>query len=81
MLGLLDFAVLSFDFGVLLGQQLRFFLHLGIGHLQLFGQGLALLQKLLGAHGGRDRIEHDADTFCELIQKRDVNFGKLVEGG
>src|SRR5262249_39685747 len=28
-----------------------------------------------------DRVQHDADTFRELIQKRDVNFGELLEGG
>ncbi len=34
-LGLLDFLVLGFDFGLLLGQQLGFFLQFGIGLLQL----------------------------------------------
>ena len=49
--------------------------------LELFGQRLALLQQLLGAHGRGDRVEHDSDTLGQLIEKRDVNVGKLVEGG
>src|SRR6185369_11524700 len=27
-----------------------------------------------------DRVEHDSDALCELIQERDVNLGKLLEG-
>ena len=46
-LGLLDFLVLGFDFGLLLGEQLRFFFQFGVGLLQLLGERLALLQQLL----------------------------------
>ena len=41
-LGLLHFAVLGFHFVLLLGQQVRLFLQLGVGLLKLFGQRLAL---------------------------------------
>ena len=60
---------------------LRFFLQLRVGLLQLFGQRLALLQQLLGTHRRRDGVQHDADTFRELIEERDVNLGELLEGG
>ncbi len=53
LLGLLHFLVLGFDFGLLLGQQLRFFLQFGVGllqlkllALQLLGQRLALLAEV-----------------------------------
>ena len=86
-LGLLDFAVLGFHFGLLLGQQLRFFLQLGVGGLQLellaaqlFGQRLALLQQLLGPHGGGDGVQHDADGLRELVEERQVDIVELPEG-
>ena len=81
LLGLLDFAVLGFDFGLLLGQQLRLFLQLGVGLLQLLGQRLALLQQLLGPHGGRDGVQHDADALRELIEERQVDVAELLERG
>ncbi len=63
--------ILGFHFGLLLGQQLRLFLQLGVGLLQLellalqfFRQRLALLQQLLGPHGGGDGIQHDADAIA-----------------
>ena len=59
LLGLLHFAVLGFDFGLLLGQQLRLFLQLGVGLLQLelllcnsSASAWLCCQKLLGPHGG-----------------------------
>ena len=70
LLGLFDFLVLGFDFGLLLGQQLRLFLQFGVGAcscscwLELFGQRLALLQQLLGPHGGGDGVQHDADAIA-----------------
>ncbi len=78
-LGLLDFAVLGFDFGLLFGQQLRFFFQFGVGLLQLFGQRLALLQQFLGTHGRGDGIQHDAETLRHLIEKRQMDIAELVE--
>ena len=49
--------------------------------LQLFGQRLALLQQLLGPHGGANRVQHDADGLRELIEKRQVNIAELAERG
>ena len=46
-----------------------------------FGQRLALLQQLLGPHGGRDGVQHDAHALRELIEERQVNVAELVEGG
>ena len=86
LLGLLHFLILGFHFGLLLGQQLRFFLQLGVGllqlkllALQLFGQRLALLQQLLGPHGRGDGVQHDADGLRELIEERQVNIAELAE--
>ena len=46
-LGLLDLAVLGFDFVLLFGQQVRLFLQLGVCLLELFGQRLALLEAVV----------------------------------
>ena len=80
-LGLLHLAVLGFHFVLLLGQQVRLFLQLGVGLLKLLGQRLALFQQLLRAHGGRNRVQHDADALRELIQKRQVHVGEVAERG
>ena len=45
LLGLLHFAVLAFHFGLLLGQQARLFLQLGVGLLQLL---LLILEQFFG---------------------------------
>ena len=80
-LGLLHLAVLGFHFVLLLGQQVRLFLQLGVGLLKLLGQRLALFQQLLGAHGGGDGVQHDADALRELIEKGQVHVGEVAEGG
>ena len=66
--GHLDLAVLDLDVAVLLGEQRRLLLELGVGvlqldrlALQLLGEALRLLEQLLGAGVGDDRVEHDAD--------------------
>ena len=67
--GLLDFLVLLLDLDVLLGQQGGLLLELLVGlpqlfllRLQLSGQRLGLLQQVLRAGVGLDRVEHDADA-------------------
>ncbi len=78
-LGLLDFAILGFHFVLLLGQQVRLFFQLGVGLLQLLGQRLALLEQLLGPHGGGDGIQYDADALRQLIEERQVNIAEVAE--
>src|SRR5207249_2679827 len=87
-LGLLDLAVLGFDLGFLLGEQLRLLLELGVGllqlqllALQLFGQRLALFQELFRAHGRGDRVQHNANGLRELIEERKVNIIELGKRG
>src|SRR5579863_8705272 len=78
-LGLLNLAVLGFDFVLLLGQQMRLFFQLGIGLLKLFSQRLALFEELFGAHGRGDRIQHDADALRKLIEECKVDVAELPE--
>ena len=86
--GLFDFAVLAFDFDVLLGQQLGFFLQLLVGllqfflpALQFFGQRLRLLEQIFRSRVRFDRVQHDADGSVELIEERLVRRAELLEGG
>ena len=72
--GLVDFAVLLFDFGVLLREQFGLFFELFVGLLQLGRQRLRLLEQLLGSHRRGDRVEHDADRFGELAEEVQVAF-------
>ena len=74
--GLFDFAVLAFDFLVLLGQQAGLFLQFLVGLLQFFlaglqllGQRLRLLEQAFRAHVGFDGVEHDADRFGQLVEE------------
>jgi hypothetical protein len=85
--GLLDFSVLAFDLGVLLGQLLGFVAQLLVGLLQLFLLGLQLgrqllrlLQQTLCSHGRFDAVEHDADTFSQLREKGQMRGSKLRQG-
>ena len=62
--------VFAFHLGVLIGQQLRLFLQLLVGLLQLFllalqllRHVLRLLQQCFGARIGLDGVEDDADAF------------------
>ena len=86
--GLLDFGVLLLDFDVLMRQQPGLFLELIVGLLQFFlpalqflGQRLRLREQILGAHVGFDRVEHDADAFGQLIEKRLVRRVEPLERG
>jgi hypothetical protein len=81
-------SVLGFDFGLLLSQELGFFLQLGVGLLELellalkfFSERLRLLEQLFRAHGGGDGVEHDADGFHQLVEEALVGLGELAEGG
>jgi hypothetical protein len=85
--GLFHFAVLAFHFHVLVGQQFRLFSQLLVGllqflllALQFLGQGLRLLEQILRAGVGLDGVQHDADTFGQLIQKGLVRRAEAVEG-
>ena len=86
--GLFDFLVLAFDFLVLVGEQAGLFLQLLVGVLQFFlpglqllGQRLRLLEQVLGAHVGFDRVEHDADALGQLVEERLVRRVEALEGG
>ena len=77
--GLLDFLVLAFDLGVLLGELLGLVGELLVGllqflllALQLAGELLRLLEQAFGAHGRLDGVEHDADRFGQLIEERQM---------
>ena len=74
---LLDFAVLAFHFHVLMREQPSLFLKLLIRLLQFLltilqfhGQRLRLLEQIFRPHVGCDCIEHDADTFRQLLEQR-----------
>ena len=60
------------------GVALLEFLLLG---LQLLGQRPRLCEQLLGARGGLDRVEHDADALGELVEEVEVDVVKGVERG
>ena len=49
--------------------------------LQLLGQRLRLLEQLLGAHVGDDRVEHDADRLGELLEERAVDLAERPQRG
>ena len=75
--GHVDLEILGLDLLLLVLEQLRLFLQLlvgrvqllllggelGLARLQLLGQQLRLLEQALGAHRRGDRVEHDADRF------------------
>ena len=78
--------VLALDLDVLLGQQLGLLLELLVGvlqflllELQLVGQRLRLLQQVLRARVGLDRVQDDADALGELVEERLVRRVELVE--
>jgi hypothetical protein len=87
--GLLDLAVLAFDFRVLLGQLARPAFQFGVGlpqlallRLEFAFQHLRLLpQQHLGAGGGLDRIEHDSQALGQLVEKGQVDRLERFEGG
>ena len=80
LLGLLDLAVLGFHFVLLLGQQLRLFLQLGVGLLQL-------LRPAPGSACSSCSVRMVAAmvfstmpmTLRELIEERQVNVAELPE--
>ncbi len=68
---------------LLLGQQLRLLLQLGVGALQLrrlllhlVGQPLRLGQQLLGTPVGLDGVDRDADGEHQPLQERQVQLGE-----
>ena len=74
--GLFDFHVLALDLRVSLGELPRLLFELLVGllkfllsGLQFDGELLALLEQAFGAHGGFDRVQHDADGLCELLEE------------
>ena len=83
---LLDLAVLRFHLLVLLDEELRLLLQLLVGRLQLllaalqlFGERLRLLEQVLGAHVGVDRVDDDADRFRELVEEGLVRWVQPLE--
>ena len=90
-----DFEVLGLDLLLLILEQLRLFLKLlvgrvellllagklGLPRLQLLGEQLRLLEQALGAHGRGDRVQHDANRFHQLVEEVLVGFVELVERG
>ena len=81
--GQLDLAVLRLDVALLLGQQGRLLLQLGVGALQLgrlllqfAGQPLRLGQQFLRTPVGLDRLERDADRHDEPVQEGQVQVGQ-----
>ena len=49
--------------------------------LQLLRERLRLLEQLLGAHVGAERVEHDADALGELVEERQVGLAERLEAG
>ena len=85
-LGPFDFEPALLHFGVLLRQLASFLRQLLVGALQLVllalqlgGEGLRLLQQILGAAVRLDRVEHDADALRELVEKVDVGRAERLE--
>ena len=74
LLGLLQRAGLLLQPLVGLGERLLL-------RLQALGEGLALLEQLLGPHIGGDRVEHDADALGELLEEGQADLVELVERG
>ena len=87
--GNFDFAILGFDFGILLGQLARLALQFGISlaqrgllRLEFAFQLLRLLpQQQLRPGGSFDRIEHDAEAFGQLVEEVQVDRLERLEGG
>ncbi len=90
-----DFEILGLDLALLILEQLRLFLQLLVGGVQLFllggefglarlqflGQQLRLVEQALGAHRRGDGVEHDADGFHQLVEEAVVGFVELLEPG
>jgi len=57
------------------------FLELLLLALQLLGERLRLFEQGFGAHVCLDGIKYDADTFGQLIEKRQVRFAELSDRG
>jgi len=83
---LLDFRILALHFLILVRQQLGLFLQFLVGLLQLLlpaaqllGERLRLRQQILRAHVRFDGIDHDADTFHQLLEERLVGMAEPLE--
>ena len=93
--GHVDLEILGLDLALLIFEQLRLFLQLlvggvqlfllggelGLARLQLLGQQLRLGQQALGAHRRGDGVEHDADGFHQLVEEAVVGLVELLERG
>src|SRR5215469_1325664 len=84
--GLLDFLILAFHFGVLfgeliglLGELLVLFLEFLLLILQFAREFLRLIQQSFRLHRRFDTLEYDSDAGGQLLQKRQVRTGKLVQ--
>ena len=91
----LDLDILPFDLLLLVLEELRLFLkllvgrvqllllagQLGLAGLKLLRQQLRLLKQALGAHRRGDRVQHDADRFHQLVEEALVGLVELVERG
>ena len=89
----IDFEVLGLDLLLLVFEQLRLLLQLLVGRVQLFllgrqfrlarlqllGQQLGLLEKPLGPHRRRNRVEHDADQLHQLVKEALVRLVERIE--
>ena len=80
---MLDFLVLALHFHVPLGKLLRFqsqlvvrLLQLSLLCLQFAGQLLRLLEQGFCLHRRFDRVQHDADAACQLLQESYLQIGE-----
>ena len=72
---------------LLVREQARLLLQLLVGllqfllaALQLFRERLRLLEQVLRAHVGGDRVEHDADRFRQLVEEGLVGWAEPRQG-
>ena len=81
LLGGLERLRLLLELGVGAPQLLLLGLQLLRALLQLARQLLRLLEQLLGALVGDDRVEHDAERLGQLLEERLVDVGEVVQRG
>ena len=62
----------------LVGELVVGLLQLLLLRLQLAGELLRLQQQAFGAHGGLDRVEHDADAPGQLLEEGEVRGRELA---
>ena len=83
---LLDFRVLAFDLGVLIGEQLRLrtqflvgLLQFALARLQLGRELLRLRKQAFGAHRRFDGVEDRAEAQGKLIQEGEVDLAERLQ--